>query len=383
MADTLRIALILETSGGGSGRHLLDLARGLLARGHDVTVIWAPGRAQQDFVDALQAMEGLKTVPLEMARAVGPGDVKSLRALKKVLLCLKAFDILHGHSSKAGALIRLLPRSIPGARIYTPHAFRTMDPVLGQPHRLIYGAIERVLAARATRIIAVSQVEADHARAALGIAANRLSLVVNGVSLSPDATRDAARQAMGLSDQDLAVGFIGRLEEQKDPLRFLRGAALASDRVPQLNAIVIGDGPLRAEAEALAQGSNVHFMGWQDGPRLMPGFDIFCMTSRYEAMPYTLLEAIHGGVPIIMTAVGGAEETVREGVSGHVLPLDCGDHELADALVSLAGDEARRKSFSSASKDLARSRTIDAMLDDTISIYEDAVASVSVGAVSS
>ncbi|EDQ03006.1 Putative glycosyltransferase EpsF (plasmid) [Sulfitobacter indolifex] len=381
MADTLRVALILETSGGGSGRHLLDLARGLLARGHDVTVIWAPGRAQQDFVDALHAVEGLKTVTVEMARAVGPGDVKSLRALQKVLQCLMPFDILHGHSSKAGALIRLLPRSIPGARIYTPHAFRTMDPGLGQPHRLIYGIIERVLAARATRIIAVSQAEADHASAVLGIAANRLSLVVNGVSLSPDATREAARQAIGLSDQELAVGFIGRLEDQKDPLRFLRGIALAAKRVSHLKAIVIGDGPLRAEAEALAEGSNVHFMGWQDGPRLMPGLDIFCMTSRYEAMPYTLLEAIHGGVPIIMTAVGGANETVLEGVSGHVLPLDCGDQDLGEALVSLARDEARRKSFSSASRHLARSRTIDAMVDDTISIYIDAIAPVSVEAI--
>lgn len=373
MRKSLRIALILETSGGGSGRHLIDLARGLVERGHDVTVIWAPGRAQSDFVQALGAIENLTTVPVDMARAVGPGDVKSFLALKDALQRLKPFDVLHGHSSKAGALIRLLPRSVPGARVYTPHAFRTMDPSLGQPQRLIYGTIERVLAARAKRIIAVSQKEVDHARE-LGITSDRVSLVTNGIDLPADATRENARAAIGLEPDDVVVGFVGRLEPQKDPLRFLRAVTLASEGVPNLKAIVIGDGPLRDEAEALAAKSWVQFMGWQDGPRLMPALDVFAMTSRYEAMPYTLLEAIHAGVPIVMTDVGGAEETVVDGETGHILPLDSGDEELAEALIALVKNKPRRESFGAASMKLARSRTIEAMVDDTLAVYRKAVA---------
>jgi glycosyltransferase involved in cell wall biosynthesis len=157
----LCVALILETSGGGSGRHVLDLAQGLALRGHHVSVIWSPTRAQKDFIEQLDALEGVENLPLVMHRAVGPSDVKSLAALKRLLRGLEPFDILHGHSSKAGALIRLLPKSVPGTRIYTPHAFRTMDPGLKATHRMIYSTIERVLANRAARIVVVSTAEHD------------------------------------------------------------------------------------------------------------------------------------------------------------------------------------------------------------------------------
>ena len=81
-----------------------------------------------------------------MKRAVGPSDWSSLRVLTKLVRETGPYDILHGHSSKAGALVRLLPRSLPGARIYTPHALRTMDPEISWPAALIYGSAERLLA---------------------------------------------------------------------------------------------------------------------------------------------------------------------------------------------------------------------------------------------
>lgn len=372
MPDPLRIALVLETSGGGSGRHVLDLARGLVQRGQDVTVIWAPDRAAADFVAALQAEPAITALPLSMRRAVGPEDARSLRALKALLAGQAPFDILHGHSSKAGALIRLLPRSVPGARIYTPHAFRTMDPGLGGVPRRIYGTIERLLAPRAARIIAVSQAEHDHA-VALGIAPARVRVVVNGVRLPADSDCAAARAEMGLTEADVAVGFIGRLEPQKDPLRFVQAVSAAAAVEPALRGVVIGDGPLRAEAEAAAGPGAVRFLGWQDGPRLMAGLDIFCMTSRYEAMPYTLLEALHAGVPIVTTAVGGAAETVRPGETGHILPLDSTAAQIAEALAGLARDGARRANFGAAAGHLAKSRTIDAMVDETLVTYRDAL----------
>lgn len=372
VTSPLRIALILETSGGGSGRHVLDLARELVQRGQDVTVIWAPDRAQDDFVAALEAEDAITALPLSMHRAVGPKDMRSLQALRSLLARQAPFDILHGHSSKAGALIRLLPRSVPGARIYTPHAFRTMDPGLGQPQRMIYGTIERALASRAARIITVSQAEYDHA-VTLSIPPARLRIVVNGVALPEDATRSAARRAMGLAEQSVAVGFIGRLERQKDPLRFVRAVSMAAETVPNLRGIVIGDGPLRTEAEALARSGVVQFMGWQDGPRLMAGLDLFCMTSRYEAMPYTLLEALHAGVPIVTTAVGGAGESVLDGETGRILPIDSTAEALAKALGDLAGDHSRRSDFGAAAATLAHRRSIDVMVDETLAVYADAM----------
>ncbi len=119
----MRILLALEPSGGGSGRHVLDLARGLLDRGHDVTAVWSPIRAETSFASALAALLGERAIKLDMKRAVGPSDWSSLRVLTKLVRETGPYDILHGHSSKAGALVRLLPRSLPGARIYTPVSY--------------------------------------------------------------------------------------------------------------------------------------------------------------------------------------------------------------------------------------------------------------------
>lgn len=371
MQTPLKIALILETSGGGSGRHVLDLAAGLARAGHEVTVIWSELRAQDDFRAQLLALPKVRNLTLDMHRAVGPADFTSLRALGALLRAQGPYDILHGHSSKAGALVRLLPRSIPGRRIYTPHAFRTMDPTMGRRGALIYGTIERMLAPRTDRIITVSAAEKAHA-IAQGISADRLTTVVNGATLPSGATRDAARQFMGLTDDDVAVGFIGRLDDQKAPLRFVEAVTLAKHRAPNLRGVVIGDGALRAQAEAMNTDNALRFLGWQDGPALFPGLDVFCMTSHYEAMPYTLIEALHAGVPIVSTAVGGVDETVQEGENGFVLPTGCTPSALADRLVTLTQDADMRASFSARARQLAGARTIEAMVTETLAVYTSA-----------
>lgn len=367
---TLKIALVLETSGGGSGRHALDLAEGLASRGQDVTVIWSPVRAEAAFAARLNGLHGVEAHALDMYRSVSMRDFASLRALTRRLRAVGPFHVIHGHSSKAGALIRLLPRTIPGRRIYTPHAFRTMDPTMGGAARTVYGTIERLLAARADRIVTVGEVEREHALS-LGIRPDRLTTVVNGCAPAPGQTREGARRAMQLAPGDLAVGFIGRLDRQKDPLRFVDAVTQAAREEPQIRGVVIGDGPLRREAEERCDQGSVRFLGWQDGPALFPGLDVFSLTSHYEAMPYTLLEALHAGVPAVVTDVGGVAETVLDGHNGHVLAVHAPPSEIADHLVALARDRARREAFSKAALRMAQSRTVDRMVADTLAVYSD------------
>ncbi len=371
MTEIRKVALILETSGGGSGRHVLDLAEGLAGAGLEVTVIWSPLRAAASFKERLLALQGVRAAEVEMQRAVGLHDLRALRALARCLDDLGPFDVLHGHSSKAGALVRLLPRRIPGTRIYTPHALRTMDPGLGRAGRLIYGTIERLLAGRADRIIAVSSSEYTHARA-LGIPAAKLATVVNGAALPETARRETARARMGLGPQDVAIGFIGRLDDQKEPLRFVDAVIAATRAAPAACGVVLGDGPLRAACEARAGDAPLRFLGWCDGPALFPGLDIFCMTSRYEAMPYTLIEALHAGAPIVTTQVGGVEETVIEGENGHILPLDSSSEAIGAVLAQLVTDTDRRRAFSAASTALAEQRTLVQMMAQTRAVYATA-----------
>ncbi len=127
----LRLLEVLEPSGGGSGRHFIDLCRGMHLRGHHVEAVYSPVRAEEGFIRELRAV-GLPAVhAVNMKRAPGPSDIPAFLALRRIMRHHGPFDIIHGHSSKAGALTRLrLPgRHVP--RIYTPHAFRTLDPTLG------------------------------------------------------------------------------------------------------------------------------------------------------------------------------------------------------------------------------------------------------------
>jgi glycosyltransferase involved in cell wall biosynthesis len=371
LKNKLRVCLVLEPSGGGSGRHVLDLARGLDQHGHEVTIIWSPVRAEPTWVDQLKNLKNIDNISVDMNRSVGPGDLQSLKTLSKTLKDAGPFDVLHGHSSKAGALVRLLPKSIPGKRIFTPHAYVTMDPNSGRLKRFVFGSIERILSRRGDATIPVSEREQQHARK-IGVG-GRIVKIVNGTDKNASLTRAQARKKMKLSNQDFAVGFVGRLAYQKNPQRFLRVVTSALENAPQIIGVVIGDGELR---EALDNENHqlrdrFNFMGWQDAVALMSGLDAFLMTSRYEAMPYTLVEALASGLPILSTEVGGVEEAITQNVNGQVFSQNAADADIGSGLAELANDPDLHKQWSMASSELSKQYTIDHMVEQTIAVYND------------
>ena len=119
----LRILLVIESTSGGSARHVLDLAQGLIEEGHLVQVAFSSLRADKWFLDELGSIEGLRTHVIDMQRNPGPSDIGAALKLRKLIRGNGPFDIVHGHSSKAGALVRLAAVGLGCARVYTPHAF--------------------------------------------------------------------------------------------------------------------------------------------------------------------------------------------------------------------------------------------------------------------
>jgi len=365
----LKIALILETSGGGSGRHVTDLAKTLCEYGHQVTIFWSPMRAEDSFCDALNALKHAKNVPVRLRRSVGVHDVTGLIQLKAAIQREGPFDVLHAHSSKAGALVRILPRRIGGLRVYTPHALRTMDPDISARASRVYGLIERVLSWWADPIIAVSVAEQQHA-IQLGIRPHQVNVVANGASPKLGLSRHEARAAFGVGESKVVVGFVGRMVPQKDPLRFVEALRLATAQVPNLHGVMMGDGPLLDQARALAGDAPCTFMGWCDAPAMIHGLDVLCVTSRYEALAYSFLEALHAEVPIISTSVGGVEETVLDDQTGFIVPTDATSEMIAEKMVALARDGDKRRAFACASSKLAKQRTLECMTSATLDIYQ-------------
>ncbi|MFW2403882.1 MAG: glycosyltransferase family 4 protein [Gammaproteobacteria bacterium] len=372
----MRILLVLEACGAGAGRHVIDLIDGLSRSGHDVSLIYSPVRAEAGFEDALGFMPRVTKRELPMRRAVGPGDWRSTRALKRLIKELGPFDIVHGHSSKAGALLRLAASGSDAPRLYTPHAPITMDPTLSAAARFVYGTAERLLGHFCERIICVSAAERDHL-ASIGLSEDKLCVVHNGIKPLPDTDRDAVRRQLQLDPETVCFGFVGRISHQKGVDRMISAFAMARGRMGNAHLAIVGDGPLLDEMQSLARNlgvaRDVTFTGHANGIEMMAGFDVFLLPSRYEGLPYALLEAAASGLPIITTDVGGAGVVVQDGENGYVLPEQSAEL-LADRLTELARNGQLRHEMSACSAQIAEKFTVDRMVADTIAVYEEALA---------
>src|SRR4051812_33161065 len=138
----LRVLLVVESSGGGTGRHVMDLAAGLLARGCDVHLLYGTARADRTFLDRLATTPGLRHRPLALRTNVHPSDYAAVRAVRRYLRDQGPFDVVHGHSSKGGAVARLAALGTGVAAFYTLHGLVMMDPGLPRWKWLTYLAIE-------------------------------------------------------------------------------------------------------------------------------------------------------------------------------------------------------------------------------------------------
>jgi glycosyltransferase involved in cell wall biosynthesis len=363
--------MVVESCAGGTGRHVADLSRGLVGRGWDVHLLFSLARVDSLFLDRLAGLEGVFCKPLPMRHGVHPSDLAVARRARRYLRDEGPFDVVHGHSSKGGAIARLAALGTGVPCFYTLHGFGADDPTMPRPKRLFYLAVERLLCPATRRVIAVSP-EEKRAAVRLGLGASRVVLVPNGVGASEAAPREQARAALGVTGRDLVVGFVGRLVPQKAPDVLLRAMTRVTAHVPAVTLAMIGDGPLRQELEALAAGlgiaGRVLWLGERDARQLTAGFDVFAMPSCKEGLPYVVLEAMSAGLPVVGTDTAGLECLVTPGVNGAVVP--CGDWAaLGDAIAEVLRDPARRRRYGAASRQRVAHFSVDAMVERTIAAY--------------
>lgn len=341
----MRICHVIESSGGGSSRVVAGLLRDQVDVGYDVTLIYSPIRAEPHFTDAVEEIGNrLRVRALPMYRAVGPHDLVSGWRLTKALRDLGPFDVVHGHSSKAGALARVaglfLGKTVV---VYTPHAFVTLAPDASR----LYGAVEWVASWFSDAIILGSQQEYAHARETLRLPASRLRLIQMGVEFSHTLDRQKAREALGLAQDAFVVGFVGRMAPQKNPLRLARVFGLAAGARPDLRFVVVGDGEMLdvflAELHAQRVAEATTLAPNADGREMMAAFDCLVCVSDYESFGLIFPEALAAGVPIVSPPVGIASEAVVAHQTGVLTSFEPDD--IARAVLEIAAkspDERRR-----------------------------------------
>ncbi len=159
---------------------------------------------------------------------------------------------------------------------------------------------------------------------ACGIAPENLSLIPNGVDtvrFSPSRSGQEFRMSLGIDPDTTLVGFVGRLSWEKGPDKFVQVAQRIGQHLPNVHFAMVGEGPVEPDIrDLLAQTGmedRVHLAGLRrDIEDVYPAFDLLIQTSRSEAMPLALLEAMASGVPVVAIAVGGVAEVVEGGTTG-------------------------------------------------------------------
>jgi len=341
---------------GGAQENTILTCRGLVERGHRVTLMAGSQTGPEGSLwkDALATgCEVIRTDSLR--RAVHPlHDWRAWGELRRQFRRIGP-DIVHTHSSKAGIVGRAAAASV-GVPVvlHTIHGM-SFNRTQSLAARMLYRQLERWSAGHTTAFVTVADAMIDQAVAAALAPRSRFTTIRSGIEtglFTPDRRlRRRHRHEWGVADEEIVVGTIARLFENKGYEQIMAAMAPALLREPKLRFVWIGDGANRSSyersLEALGLRDRVHLVGLLHPRQVIShinGFDIMLHASRWEGLPRGLVQGMLMEVPAISFDNDGAPEVVLPDETGLLVRYgDAG--RLADAMVQLAGDPARRRTL--------------------------------------
>jgi glycosyltransferase involved in cell wall biosynthesis len=362
-----RVLLVHQPTDGGVGRHVTDLAIGLEERGFRA-VLCGPSRP-------VGLPGSCAHIRLDLRRSIAPrADSATILRLARVIGEVRP-ALVHAHSSKAGAVVRLAKPLHPRTPVvYTPHGYAFAGHFSRELERSAYREIERLLARLADRVVCVCEAEARLART-VG-PAERVRVVHNGIE--PAGAGPVDRRVAELAQDGPVVCALTLLRPGKGIETLLDALPEVLARRPRARIAIGGDGPdlqaLRARARRLGVAGAVNFLGRSPDPlSLLRGAHAFVHPSWAESFPYVILEAMSLGLPIVASDVGGVSEAVSDGESGAlVTPGDA--RALARALIELLGDSGAGARMGAAAKLRFEQRFTRArMIGGVADVYEEAI----------
>jgi sugar transferase (PEP-CTERM/EpsH1 system associated) len=281
-------------------------------------------------------------------------------------------DLLHLHNPTAffyGAVSGWLA-GVP-AVVYTDHG---RDLQSSSRNRLTH----RFLSGRVDQVVAVSESVRRHLVEREGVPAARVMVIRNGISgdaFKGPNRRHEVRAELRLREDQPVVGVVGRLDPVKNHALLMRAMKRILDRLPAVRLLVIGDGPLRVELEALATSlrikDHVAFLGNRaDVPELLSAIDLFVLPSVSEGLSLTLIECCAAGKPAVATDVGGNREVVMQGETGLLVPSE-DEKALAVAVLDLLTDARRSAAMGRAARRRFEAEfSLDTMVSQYRALYE-------------
>jgi glycosyltransferase involved in cell wall biosynthesis len=366
----LEIDLLLETGGGGSGRHVLDLYRGLESNGLDVKLIVSLRRADAAFLANLAEIQSDKIKYLDLHRPPHLSDIPAELELRRFFRTSGRYHLLHAHSTKAGIIGWRLGNA-PVAKVFTPHAYRGMDTSLRRMPGFAIRSAEKIFSRGYDKIVAVSLAEATYLKT-LGVPDNKVATIPNGVDI--ETIQKIAANAKPRDSSEKIIGFVGRLVHQKNPQLFLRALQLLLQRGENVKAMIVGDGPLwdelQDEAIDLGIEDRVIWKGAVPALSELGNMDVAIHTSRYESLPYTLLELAAAGVPLVAVENAGSNEVMGAYLRDCIVS-DGDPVKIATCVQALLHDGPARRQHLNTLRMIVETFSLNNMIEATMRVYEE------------
>ncbi len=387
------VQVITRLDRGGSSDTVIALCERLDRERFDVTLVAGPAADPIEEPAALARRTDIRAVECpDLGREVRPSaDLRALRQLRAILDDIRP-DVVHAHTSKAGALGRIAAAlsGVPG--VYSPHG-HLFYGYYGKVGTALVVLAERALAPLGRgRIAALTEASrTEHLDRGIG-RFDQFVTVPSGVDLErfarDPAARERTREALGLAVNTFAVGWVGRFVDVKGPDIFVEACSLVAESLAGSVFLMAGDGPLRAAAEAQAEELGVagrcQFLGRRDDvPALLNACDACVLSSRNEGLGLSVVEALACGTPVIATDVGGVRDALDDGRYGLLVRHENCDswrsaerkkymfrrtaRAIADAVLSLANDEEKRGRLIQAG--LGRAKDFD--IDRTVALFTE------------
>lgn len=300
-----RILFVVEAMGGGIFTYIVDLANELCKQ-YDMYIAYGIRRqTPKDYLDYFDPSIHMIYVK-SFTREISPKkDIRALYDIRGIAGKVNP-DIIHLHSSKAGVIGRM---AFDGRRIplfYTPHGYSFLMQDYKPLKRMMFKTIETICAKRNCTTISCSLGEQEETLKLT----KRAKYVNNGINLEE---LEKGLKGIEKKDHPLTVFTLGRICYQKNPKLF----NLIAERLPDVRFVWIGDGDLRDELIA----PNIEITGWmnrKDALKISMNADVFLLTSLWEGLPMSLLEAMYMRKLCVVNDVIGNHDVIHNGDNGFV-----------------------------------------------------------------
>lgn len=267
-----------------------------------------------------------------LKRSIGIHDYKSLISIIKLIKKIKP-DLIHTHSTKPGIVGRLAGVLSGCKTVHTIHGI-SFHKAQSKTRRVIYFGIEFIPTILGDRLTLVNRYYKKYYRF---ISKSRVSVIYNGVN-----TEDKKIDRSVNIENKIKLGFVGRLEYQKNPLFLVDICKELKSRGVDFSLDIYGDGSLKEELDAKFKESDlisfVSFRGWQsDKDCIFSSFDILVAPSRFEAFGLIFVEAACYGLPSVASKVEGIPEVVNDGINGELVEDFC-EKDYVDRILKLSNN---------------------------------------------